>query len=264
MARAGKIPYFRLSDELHRNAKFEFLEKKKDVSGVKWKALKPDERQNWFPASTDAEFETFLPIGSKEAKAGTSLPTTFKTYSLGISTNRDSVVYDFDADKLARRSKQFCIDYNSELRRWKKSGEPEEIDNFVDYEKVKWSRDLKRKFRQGQRADFNDGKVRASLYRPFTRKHLFLHRMLVDTPGTFDEFLPAKKAEKENRVICLSDVGLRSPFSCLATNALPDLHLCASTDGFQTFPLFTYSADGKHRQDNVTPKAKTLLSNFLR
>jgi predicted helicase len=238
------------------------LETKQDVSGIKWKKLKPDGRYSWFPGSTDAEFEKFLPVGSKAVKAGTSLSTIFKTYSLGVSTNRDSIVYDFDEEKLAKRAKQFCIDYNSELRRWEESGEPDDVDNFVNYAKVKWSRDLKRKFRQSHRAEFNEGKIYDGLYRPFTRKKLFLHRMLVDTPGTFGEFFPTKNAEKENLVICLSDVGLRSPFSCLVTNLLPDLHLCASTDGFQSFPLFTYSEDGKHRQENVTPKARTLFQIF--
>jgi predicted helicase len=258
--RAGKIFYFQLPDELHRNEKFAFLESKKDVNGVKWKTLKPDERHNWFPGSTDAEFENFLPIGSKEAKAGISPTTVFKTYSLGVSTNRDSIVYDFDAEKLTKRTKQFCNEYNAELRRWKESGEPGEIDNFVDYEKVKWSRDLKRKFRQSQRADFNEGKIHDGLYRPFTHKHLYLHRMLVDTPGSFDEFLPTKKAEKENLVLAVPGIGSRTPCGVLASNNLISLDF--AFEKVTCFPLFTYSKDGKHRQDNVTPKARTLFQIF--
>jgi predicted helicase len=86
--------------------------------------------------------------------------------------------------------------------------------------------------------------------------------MLVDTPGSFDEFFPTKKAMQENRVICLSDVGLRSPFSCLIADTIADLHLCASTDGFQSFPLFTYSKDGKERRENVTLQALTRFQIF--
>ena len=36
------------------------------------------------------------------------------------------------------------------------------------------------------------------------------------------------------------------------TRALTDLHFCASSDGFQCFPLYTYDTDGGHRQDNIT------------
>jgi predicted helicase len=256
----GKIFYFQLPDDLHRKEKFAFLEAKNDVSGIKWRKLKPDERNNWFPCSTDAEFEKFLPIGSKDAKNGTSVPTIFKTYSLGVSTNRDSVVYDFDKEKLAKRTRHFCVDYNSELRRWKESDEPKDIDTFVNYGKVKWSRDLKRKFRQGQRADFGEGKIQDSLYRPFTRKHLFFHRMLVDTPGSFDEFLPTEKAEKENLLLIVPGIGSRTPYGVLAGNNLVSLDF--AFEKVTCFPLFTYSKDGTHRQDNLTPKARTLFQIF--
>jgi predicted helicase len=38
----------------------------------------------------------------------------------------------------------------------------------------------------------------------------------------------------------------------LATDKLPDLHLCASTDGFQCFPFYTYDEDGGNRRENIT------------
>ena len=48
----------------------------------------------------------------------------------------------------------------------------------------------------------------------------------------------------------------------MACRVIPDMHLCASTDAFQCFPLFTYSKDGKHRRDNITPKALILFQIF--
>ena len=65
------------------------------------------------------------------------------------------------------------------------------------------------------------------------------------------DFFPTAKSEQENWLICASDAGLRSPFSCMMTRRIPDMHLCASTDAFQCFPLFTYSHDGKERRDNI-------------
>ncbi len=59
-------------------------------------------------------------------------------------------------------------------------------------------------------------------------------------------------AEAENRVICVSDVSWRSSFSVLMTNLIPDLHLCASLDGYQCFPLYTYDEDGTNRRENIT------------
>jgi len=53
-------------------------------------------------------------------------------------------------------------------------------------------------------------------------------------------------------VITISDIGYRaSGFSTLISNAIVDLHLCASIDAHQCFPLYTYEADGT-RRDNIT------------
>ncbi|MEO6739485.1 MAG: type ISP restriction/modification enzyme, partial [Chthoniobacteraceae bacterium] len=49
----------------------------------------------------------------------------------------------------------------------------------------------------------------------------------------------------------LSDAGLRSPFSALVTNRIPDLHLCASTDAFQCFPFYTYDGEDRARRENI-------------
>ena len=53
-------------------------------------------------------------------------------------------------------------------------------------------------------------------------------------------------------MLCVTDVAGRSPFSVIVAHEIVDLHLCASTDAFQCFPLYTYAEDGSHRRDNVT------------
>ena len=102
----AKILYHAVPGDWRKEQKYAFLEKAGSVAGVKWQKLEPDDRGNWITNDTDEEFEGFLPIGSKEAKAGTSVPTIFRTYSLGVSTNRDAVVFDFDAKRLAKRVEQ--------------------------------------------------------------------------------------------------------------------------------------------------------------
>ena len=94
----AKILYHAVPGDWRKEQKYQFLEKTGSVAGVKWTKLTPDDKGNWITNDTDEEFDTFLPIGSKEAKAkgGRDL-AIFKTYSLGVSTNRDAVVYDFDS-----------------------------------------------------------------------------------------------------------------------------------------------------------------------
>jgi predicted helicase len=260
--RSAKIKYFELPDEQNRKEKFAFLKTKQDVAAIKWKLLKPDDRHDWFPSPTDAEFASFIPISSKDAKAGVSVPTVFRTYSLGISTNRDSIVYDFNVERLTKRVEKFADDYNMELHRWLKKGKPEDVDNFVNYEKIKWSRNLKRWFRQEEEMEVKKGVVRSCFYRPFNRMNLFYGRMFVDEFGTSGSFFPDPKIAKQNKTVCLTGPGSEKPFMSLVANGFVDLHFAAFGCGTQCFPLFTYSEEGSDKRDNITPKAKTLFQIF--
>ena len=264
--RKARIFYHAVGGDWRKEEKYSFLETKVDVDGVKWQKLAPDDKGNWITNDSDEEFDSFLPMGSKDAKAGMSVPTIFRTYSLGVSTNRDAVVYDFDAKKLAKRVEQFADDYNAELNRWNTKAKPPKdpkelisyIDSFVSYEKIKWSRNLKRWFRQEDELKFRASDIRDSAYRPFTRLRLHYARMFVDELGTTGELFPTSKSEKENLLICLSGASFR-PFHAICINIIPDLHFTGDTQGF---PLFTYSKDGKHKQENVTLKARTLFQIF--
>ncbi|MGI8964668.1 MAG: type ISP restriction/modification enzyme [Limisphaerales bacterium] len=190
------------------------------------------------------------------------MTTIFRTYSLGVSTNRDAVVYDFDAKRLAQRVEQFAENYNAELNRWQKKGRPDDVDNFVNYEKLKWSRNLKRWFRQEEELKFDANDIRDSAYRPFTRLKLHFARMFVDEVGTSETLVPNKKAAGENKILC-ANVTVERPFCCLMTNFIPNL---VYTGGFgcatYALSLFTYSEDGKERRDNITSKALTLFQIF--
>jgi predicted helicase len=53
-----------------------------------------------------------------------------------------------------------------------------------------------------------------------------------------------------NRTIFFSDRGARAPFSILASDRVAELHLCASTDGFQSVPIYAFKDD--KRTDNIT------------
>ncbi len=243
-----------------REEKYTYLEKAKSIAGVEWVRLKPNARQDWLTNDNDAEFGALIPIGSKDAKAsrGVAGATIFRTYSLGVSTNRDSVVYDFNAAKLAERCEQFAEDYNAELERWKRKAKPPKdpkalavyVDNFVSYGRVKWSETLKKRLVELAPMEFNAANIRLTDYRPFTRRPLYYAPMFVDRMGTCGAFFPKPAQEKTNRIILVPSAGARSPFWCFATNRIPNLNF-VSIDSAQCFSLYTYSSDGKQRRDNI-------------
>jgi predicted helicase len=248
------IYYAAVPTDWRREEKYRFLEDKASASNIEWKQIEPDAKHTWLREGLDDDFDAFMPLGTKLVKqmdvGGEG--AIFKTYSLGVSTNRDSVVYDFNREALAKRVEQFCDDYNAELARYQSKGKPANLDSFLQTDKVAWSSTLKNSLRSGAKAVFDAARIRPALYRPFTSRLLYYDHTLVDRPGQYSLVFPNQHTAMENRVIVASDNGWRSPFSVLASCFTPDLHLCASTDAFQCFPFYTYAEDGSGRRENIT------------
>ncbi|HEY4033579.1 MAG TPA: type ISP restriction/modification enzyme [Ktedonobacteraceae bacterium] len=242
--------YYRVPEDWRKTEKLNFIREKENISGIAWREMKPDERHTWITDGMYSEFTTFLPMGSKEAKSAKNveLGTLFKSYSLGVSTNRDNVVYDFNIQILAARIQQFIEDYGAEIFRWVRAGKPKDVDDFVSYEKIKWSRNLKRDLQHERYIQFDKNAIRESLYRPYTRKLLYYADVLNDERGTISSFFPSSLTETENVIIILK-IGSEWPRFALAANVIPCL---LPQGGSQCFPFYTYSADGSNRRENIT------------
>ncbi len=270
------ILYNNETELLSKAQTFYFLKTHKSVSNVTWQEIQPDEKHTWITEGLHADFDTLIPIGTKKAKEGKGTAKTtegviFKNFSLGVSTNRDVWIYNFNQDALRDNVQRMLETYTAEVDRWKRQAiewkdgnvpEPQ-IDTFVLYDdtKIKWSRDLKKKLMQGRITEFANGKIRESLYRPFTKNNLFLDKVLVDSPGQFYTISPPLETETENQVICLTDKGSEKPFMTLMSNQLTDLHVVGSGCGAQCFPFYTYSPDGKIRHENITDWALKKFQN---
>lgn len=245
------IFYHAVPDYARSTEKLVDLAKNSGIAKVDWQETKPDNKGNWLTEGLQADFEDFLPIASKEAKASKNadVQAIFKTYSLGVSTNRDGVVYDYQKGVLEKRISSFISSYNDELARWVSEKRPKAIDEFLSYEQVKWSEHLKNELRREHRGEFDAKSLRTALYRPYDKRHIYYNGLLVDRPGAFDKILPSAVSEQENVVLSLSGISTSKSFHALATNSLPDLHLTGDT---QCFPLYTYAVGGKIRRDNIT------------
>ena len=56
-------------------------------------------------------FETFYPMGSKEAKAGKADDAIFWLYSRGLETARDAYIYNFSCEACAEHGRRMTADY---------------------------------------------------------------------------------------------------------------------------------------------------------
>ncbi len=247
--------FYACIDEFWRKEdKYSYLDSKQHYGSIEWKQITPDKRNTWLTQGLHAEFDTFIPMGTKEAKAGKEEATDviFKIYSLGISTNRDAWVFNFNRNGLAKNINRLIECYNSEVARWQqRSNRDINVDNFVlsDDRKIKWSRNLKRELNRNKTAEYVECKVRSSLYRPFTESHLFFDSIMNDEISYFSTIFPMPETEEENRVICVNSSRTNPSFHTLMVDVIPDLHL---TGDSQSFPFYTYDEDGANRRENIT------------
>ena len=259
------IFYFRTDDTWNKNQKFDFLAQTEHIGNVPWQTLQPDTRHTWLTEGLNTEFLTFIPMGSKAARRakGDVEDVIFHLYSNGVKTNRDPWTCNFNRNTLAEKMQLTHDFYNSQLREWNgtedKSGLT--VDDFVTYAdtKIKWTLDLRTKLKRGSIAEYDESKIRHSLYRPFTKTYLYFDRHFNSAVYRFPSIFPTRETEEENRVICVN-VSRERPFTCLMVNCLPNISI---TGGFgspsQCFPFYAYNEDGTNRRENITDWA---LQNF--
>ena len=253
----ARLFYYRTDDGWNRKQKFSFLNEHQHVGNIEWQSIQPDARYTWLTEGLQPEFDTFIPMGTQEAKArkGTAADVIFKTYSNGVNTSRDAWAYNFDRNLLTENMNSMTEIYNMEIDRWKRQETKKaNIDAFVvsDAKKISWSEALKRNCQRGKTADFSQEKVRTSLYRPFTKSNLYFDRIMTERVYVFPAIFPNPETETENRVICVNQTQ-EKPFTCLMTNCIPNY---VATGGFgspgQCFPFYTYNEDGTNRKENIT------------
>ncbi len=254
------ICYHRVPEFWRKEEKLNWLLRKGNIHGLnsrardgRWRRLVPDPSHSWLVPDNWEEFQSLVRIGSKESKAAEErdVECVFKTFSAGVNTARDKVVYDFDRKSLIQRVKAFIEDYNSEVDRWKRSSKKANVDDFVRYDKIKWSRDLKLDLRRENHGEYGPEKVRTSLHRPFCQKILFFDRILNEEVYVLPRIFPSPKQERENKVVIVPSVGGRSFWWALISNCIPNLGV-TSIDINQCFPYYTYDEDGTNRRENIT------------
>ena len=250
----AEVWLYHVDDYLKAREKQSLLTQFGDYTQVPMKQVTPDARHTWLTEGLNPGFETFLPIGRKEVKSGKAEPVNaiFQTYSLGVVTNRDAWAYNFDARALTENLSRMMDFYNAEVGRWERRIDRDIIVNdFVDTDKtkIKWTRSLLSKLRNGRLAAFSPEKVRIAHYRPFTKQNLYFDRMMNECVYVMPSIFPTPETEKENRVICVTAPASKKHFHALMTDIIPDLNFTGSS---QCFPFYTYDEDGTNRRENIT------------
>jgi predicted helicase len=199
--------------------------------------VSPDKNANWVNL-TNNDFETLLPLASKETKAAKTAGqerAIFKNFSLGTSTNRDEWVIDFDTQAIEKRMRWFCEEFEQAAK----------LATYPD--QLKWSRNLKRRMGQGRKEPFAESCIRETLYRPFVKQRLYDSSLFVDERGETSAFFPQPSTRNPGLCVIAGD---RQAFALVASEVLPNLNLY-SADATKYACLHVFDANG-NRTDNIT------------
>ena len=261
----AEIFYARVEESWRKEDKYRYLDTKEYYRNIEWQAIRPDQRYTWLTEGLRSEFETFIPIGTKEAKAakGDAVDVIFKIFSSGVATSRDAWVYNFNRSVLTENMKRTIESYNEQVFKWEhRENKEANIDDFVVYDdlKISWGSALKQKLQGGQIAEFADSKIRQSFYRPFTKSNLFFDRVMNQRVFVLPSIFPTPETEVENQVIWLK-VGATWPTFALMIDKIPDT---LPSSGSQCFPFYTYDENGTNRRENITDWALALFRAHYR
>ena len=244
--------YARVDEFWRKEDKYRYLDSKEYYRNIEWKLITPDHRYTWLTEGLHAEFETFIPIGSKVAKAAKDEngKAIFSLYSLGVATSRDILAYSFDLKLLQERVHTFIEIYNSTVDRKKRHDPNAPIESFIDTDdpRIKWSHRVKESFKKLELSNYEDSHFRTALYRPFSQKYLYFDHFWNERRYQQHRIFPTLHSGTENRVIWLK-VGQEWPMFALMINKIPDL---LPQGGSQCFPFYTYNENGNNRRENIT------------
>jgi predicted helicase len=249
-----QIFYHSVDWKATRADKFALMEKAKVFSKLDLKTIQPDKKHTWLTEGLHSEFNDFMPLGTKKAKASKTEVegVIFKTYGRGVATCRDAWAYNFNLSELTDNMQRIIETYNEQVFKWTRFAEKQtQVDNFVVYDdkKMSWSEGLKANLKRGKFAEFDSNKIRLSLYRPFTKSLMFFDRMFNERVYIFPSIFPTPETEAENQVICVKGIGMSQPFFALMVSQIPDVQF---TPNGQCFPFYTYNEDGTNRKENIT------------
>ena len=256
--KSAEIFYAHVDEFWRKDEKYNYLNSKGHYQNIEWQQITPDSRHTWLTEGLHAEFDTFLPMGSKEAKNTKGGETIFNLYSLGVATNRDILAYSFNLELLQEQVRTFTEIYNTTVDRKRRHNPKAPVESFIDTTdpRIKWTRQVKASLKKLQPSTYEESHFRTGLYRPFCQKYLYFDNFWNEERYQQYRIFPTPETETENRVICVPSMGGRANFWCYLTTIIPNLTI-TSIDGNQCFPFYTYDEDGTNRQENITDWALT-------
>ncbi len=226
----GAIHYFCVGEYKTQEEKLTTVASYRDRE-PEWETLEQDRHGDWLDQRDEAWYE-LAPIALEKFKQPNGL---FATYSLGVSTNKDSWTWAFGEMSLVEHMTKLIDGTNAEIERV--DGDAAQLN--YDKKRFAWTAGMKKLAASKAQLAFNADRIVPGNYRPFCMQRLYFDHQLIERPGQNLKLFPLVKPNE-----CAPNVDIAltggNNYSCLVSNVLPDLHFVGDS---QCFPLYWYEKD---------------------
>jgi len=217
------------------------------ASEIAFQHIDPDKNANWIHL-TENDWDEMIPVADKATKAAKTKArerAIFRLYSLGIASNRDDWAFARSADILEQKSRKFAAVYNRHV------GELAP-DKFADFDfSIKWTSELEKSARDGEKMTVRQNHFGIAEYRPFVPLLVNYHPLMIHRYYAQKSIFPTA-ADGENTSINVYSVSSDKPLATLCSSKVCDLgYLKQGNGGTFSLPLFRYSSSSE-RVDNIT------------
>ncbi|MBX0283263.1 type ISP restriction/modification enzyme [Ligilactobacillus salivarius] len=214
-----EIHYHDIGDYLSQKEKLNAISGFSSIESIAWSEIIPDTNNDWIN-QRDPNYQRYPWI----ADDNNSQDGVFKNHALGVVTNRDAWVVNYNRNELSNNVQKLVDNYTQELS--KKS--LDEINRNDKY--IKWTKKLEDKFIKKEKLFFDDGKIVTYMYRPFVKKKLYYSEDLNERTRLY-----YTKWGESNLAIMTSGRGANKNFSTLVTNEIPCMDLLEKAQGFMRY-----------------------------
>jgi predicted helicase len=247
--RPARVHYVRRPEMETAEEKLSFLASH-PMRALDFDEVQPDKAHNWVNLTSN-DFETLMPLASKETKAAktaTQERAIFKLFSSGVVTNRDEWVYGESPDDLQAKVQHFVDIYESERQRWSLVTNKAKTSDFVSRE-IKWTSELEAHLVRGTELVMDPAHVRSAMYRPFFRRWTYYADVITHRIYQQDSIFPVEGAW-DNKAIVYTQPGSQKPFMTCSVSTLPDLCFVGAAAGTGCLPFWRYESG--NRVENIT------------
>lgn len=235
----GKLYYHDIGDYLTKAEKLARIKELGNYTNLPWLDLVPNQAADWINQRN--QLLSIYPVMGSKDKNAKEEARYFKTYSLGLVTNRDRWAYNFSPLSVDTNIDRLITNYNAEVSR--KIADPNSFSPDMNPKRISWSekmrKDLEKKVKYTKKPD----RIFLGSYRPFLKQYVYFEKEVNGSVFLLPKMFPS--ASTENPGICIQG----GEFAALMVSSVPDMNFFGFATQF--FPRYTFAETAESGSDQL-------------